>query len=240
MIFYAHLLSINTTNSHEGIIGQTYLKHQEEIDGWYTYIWGNVHGLPVEKNGTHGFHILTFGDWTSNTTFGPDWNWENVSHGLPTHNGNIEYHAGDLGNLHNVQGNSTYYGEVNYTRVHLNGTHNIVGRAIGLFEHEDRGADFQPDGDVGSLIAVGIIAHTGQVWPPAPSPSPTPRPKPASGLSIGYAFLLATFSLFSICFCIWGVRRWTGLDKSRAERLLDQGGANVNNANSGYQRQEDL
>jgi len=234
------MLDVNATDSHVCIQGHTYLRHVQQLDGWYTYIWGDINGMPAERNTSHGFHILTYGDWTSHLTFGDDWNWENVSHGLPQHTGNIEYHAGDLGNLINNMGNATYYGEVNYTRVHLNGTHNIVGRAIGLFAREDRGADFQPDGDVGYLIAVGVISHTGQQWPsPPPTPAPTRHHEEHEGLSIGYAFLLATFSLFSICFCIWGVRRFTGLDKPPKERLLDDG--NVNNTSSPtYQRQENL
>ncbi len=111
--------------------------------------------------GPHGFHVHAFGDLSATkdgSSAGGHFNPDQHTHGGP--NGEMDHHAGDLGNL---EANSS--GNVNVTlksaKLSLTGPNSIVGRSIVIHASAD---DFktQPAGNSGARIGWGVIGLSGK------------------------------------------------------------------------------
>lgn len=111
----------------------------------------SVNGLSL---GNHGFHIHTYGDFSSSKGLSTG----DIYDPLKIGRENSEATKRQLGNLGNIYAPENLIAKYNQTifSMSINGINSILGRAIVIHEHED---DFssEPCGNAGEIIAAGII-----------------------------------------------------------------------------------
>jgi len=115
------------------------------------------------KDGDHGFHIHEYGDLTDGCTSScAHFNPYGLTHGGPK---DIIRHAGDLGNIHSMDGISK--GSMKDKIISLDPSHicNIIGRAVVVHEDPDdlgKGGNEESliTGNAGKRLACGIIGFS--------------------------------------------------------------------------------
>lgn len=112
----------------------------------------------VPNPGLHGFHVHEKGSCDEEgKAAGGHYNPDNVEHGDMVHNGHMNAHAGDMGNITiDDKGHGTYTALL--PGLTLTGEkYNISGLAVILHEKAD---DFgQPTGNAGGRIGCGVITQ---------------------------------------------------------------------------------
>ena len=105
---------------------------EQNINGGYTTIYGNINGL---KHGKHGIHIHAYGDKTSGCeSAGPHYNPFNMDHGGPDDN---VRHIGDLGNMLCEDENIPTFFMLKDTQISLIGPYSVIGRSLVIHADPD-------------------------------------------------------------------------------------------------------
>mmetsp|Transcript_23699 Transcript_23699/g.59725 ORF Transcript_23699/g.59725 Transcript_23699/m.59725 type:complete len:514 (-) Transcript_23699:226-1767(-) len=115
---------------------------------------GTLEGLP---EGSHGFHVHEYGDASSTlgSYVGSHFNPTSLPHGYPS---SAQHHVGDLGNITvDSSGQAVVSSQVCAAGPSMSGALSVLGRALVIHAGRDKGPAFQPTGDAGSKIGVGVI-----------------------------------------------------------------------------------
>jgi len=123
------------------------------------YLYGNF------PNVVNGISLTTYGDLSAITaggaqSIGTIFNPKNVTHGLPTDPIRM---VGDLGNGYS-NGNGAMNINSAFLGVTVVGTNNMIGRSIAIKANPDLGAAYQPDGNAGDVLAVGVFGISATPW----------------------------------------------------------------------------
>jgi Cu-Zn family superoxide dismutase len=143
------VLSPTEGNSVSGMV--TFIQVQNGVR-----IVADVTGL---SPGAHGIQIREFGNCIAldGSSVGADFNPLRTQHGAPD---TMFRHAGDLGNLVADASGRAHYERVD-TVILLQGPNSIVGRAVTIHQRPDD-LRSQPSGNVGAVVACGVIGIAGQ------------------------------------------------------------------------------
>jgi len=123
-------------------------------DGEYVKVEIDIEGITKNESDSIALHIHQYGNL--NSSDGTSAGLHFVGNGDETHGcpGEIERHAGDLGNFEVEDGaiKATVTDDV----IHLEGDHSIIGRAVVLHSGQDD-CTTQPTGNAGQRLAFGVI-----------------------------------------------------------------------------------